>query len=276
MNVFTLKDGRTLGWCEWGPPDGRAVVFCTGAGMSGSLGFGYDHLERLGIRLIAPHRPGCASSGIHRGATLESHADDVAELLLHEKIEECHAVGFSMGSPFALALTGVCPVKSLALVAGQDQFSHPETYQLLSDDVQFMLDKRHNDAEEFERMIAAQATADWLWNFIIKTSSELDASFYTEAEFATAYRQCLHEGFIHGAESYARDLANAWGEWPVLPEDVTCPVTLWYGAFDHSDVHSPDAGVRLERRFQHSTRNFLQYAGSSVLWKHAGDILAAL
>ncbi|MGE0973319.1 alpha/beta fold hydrolase (plasmid) [Klebsiella sp. WOUb02] len=276
MKEITLKDGRTLGWCEWGPDDGVPVIFCTGAGMSGSLGFGYDHLERLGIRLIAPHRPGSGSSSIHRDKTLTSWAGDVAELLAHERIQACHVVGFSMGTPFALALTGVCEVKSLALVAGQDQFSYPETYQLLSADVKCVLDKLHHDAAEFERMIAAQATADWLWGFIINTSSEQDASFYTEAVFSAAYRQCLQEGFMQGAESYARDLVNAWGEWPVRPEEVDCPVSLWYGAFDHSDVHSPDAGASLERRFPHATRNFLPYAGNSVLWIQAGDILAAL
>lgn len=34
---LTLPDGRRLAWSEWGPADGRPVLFCTGAAMGGSL-----------------------------------------------------------------------------------------------------------------------------------------------------------------------------------------------------------------------------------------------
>ena len=42
-----LKDGRALAWSEWGPVEGLPVVFCTGAAMSGSLGFGAGELSAL-------------------------------------------------------------------------------------------------------------------------------------------------------------------------------------------------------------------------------------
>lgn len=52
-----LTDGRRLGWYEWGPCDGTPVLFCTGAAMSGSLGFGPDCLADFGLRLMAVDRP---------------------------------------------------------------------------------------------------------------------------------------------------------------------------------------------------------------------------
>lgn len=40
-----LSDGRNLSWYESGPRTGFPVIFCTGAGMSGTLGFGLEQLE---------------------------------------------------------------------------------------------------------------------------------------------------------------------------------------------------------------------------------------
>jgi hypothetical protein len=45
---ITLSDGRKLAWSEWGPENGRCVLLCSGAGMSGSLGFGVDVVHDLG------------------------------------------------------------------------------------------------------------------------------------------------------------------------------------------------------------------------------------
>jgi hypothetical protein len=47
--ALRLPDGRTLAWSRWGPPAGRPVLFCTGAGMSGSLGFALAALPALGL-----------------------------------------------------------------------------------------------------------------------------------------------------------------------------------------------------------------------------------
>lgn len=31
IGVTVLRDGRDLAWAEWGPADGRPVLFCPGA-----------------------------------------------------------------------------------------------------------------------------------------------------------------------------------------------------------------------------------------------------
>jgi pimeloyl-ACP methyl ester carboxylesterase len=78
---LVLPDGRRLAWSEWGPADGAPVVFCTGAGMSGALGFGADSLAPLGLRLIAPDRPGLGASDPDPSKTLTRVAADIAALL---------------------------------------------------------------------------------------------------------------------------------------------------------------------------------------------------
>jgi hypothetical protein len=53
-----LRDNRLLAMSEWGPVGDVPVRLCTGAGMSSWLGFGSEHVEELGIRLICIDRPG--------------------------------------------------------------------------------------------------------------------------------------------------------------------------------------------------------------------------
>lgn len=53
-NITLLPDGRRFSWYDSGPETGTPVVFCTGAGMSGSAGFGISYLADNNIRLIAP------------------------------------------------------------------------------------------------------------------------------------------------------------------------------------------------------------------------------
>ena len=62
LGTTDLPDGRRLGWAQWGPADGRPVLFFSGAAMGRALGFGTDVLDRHGIRLIAVDRPGLGAS----------------------------------------------------------------------------------------------------------------------------------------------------------------------------------------------------------------------
>lgn len=48
---LTLNDSRKISYYEAGPSAGNPILFCTGAAMSGVLGFGISELEKLNIRL---------------------------------------------------------------------------------------------------------------------------------------------------------------------------------------------------------------------------------
>jgi pimeloyl-ACP methyl ester carboxylesterase len=84
-DALRLPDGRTLAWSRWGPPTGRPVLLCTGAGMSGSLGFGLDAVPALGLQLLGIDRPGLGRSDphLHEGSPLLSTrgADVLATLV---------------------------------------------------------------------------------------------------------------------------------------------------------------------------------------------------
>lgn len=126
-NNVLLPDNRILTWYESGPEQGKPVLFCTGAGMSGLLGVDIGLLNRLNIRLIAPTRPGLGDSTFDPKKSLKSFSEDILFLLDHLCIKSINVMGFSQGAIFAMALCVYCHVNKLLIVAGQDQFDYPDT-----------------------------------------------------------------------------------------------------------------------------------------------------
>ncbi|WP_448640159.1 alpha/beta fold hydrolase [Geodermatophilus sp. URMC 63] len=269
-----LPGGRDLAWSEWGPPEGRPVLFCPGAGMSGVLGFGVDVLPELGLRLLALDRPGLGRSTHDPAKTSATWAADVGHVVRAEGLRHALGVGFSQGAPFAVALAGAGLLDAVALVAGQDDLRAQR--HLLVPEVAGMLDAVDGDPDGFEREVARSADADWLWQVIVTTAAPRDRALYEETPLGAAVRTAIDDGFGQGAAGYARDLRTALGPWPVRPEDVLIPVHLWYGAEDTSTVHSPDRGRALARRFPVVRHTVLDDEGGALLWTRARDVLAAL
>jgi pimeloyl-ACP methyl ester carboxylesterase len=276
QNTMTLADGRVLAWSEWGHDDALPVLFCTGAAMSGTLGFGTDVLRELGLKLIAIDRPGLGASDAHPDKTLLSWVDDARQFIESNHWQNVAAVGFSQGAPFALALAGHDLVQAIAIVSGQDQLDYPAFKPLLHPDVARMITAIQEDAAGFEKYFAEIATPEVLWQLIIGMSTEQDKALYLSDGFSQAYQRCLQEGFAQGAQGYARDLVNALSRWPVAPEDIMIPVDLWYGALDTSTVHSPDFGATLASRLPNASLVLDANAGGSILWTRSRDILSQL
>lgn len=274
--AIQLQDDRKLAWSEWGSEDGIPVLFCPGAGMSGSLGFGATHLPALGLRLLAIDRPGLGLSDPHPSKTLSSWVDDVRQLIHIKNLHPVLAVGFSQGAPFAFALADARLVEAIAIVSGQDELSHPSIKPLLHPDVAQMIAAVEQDAATFEQHFAQIVTWEGLWQLSINMSAERDHTLYLSDSFGQAYQRCLQEGFSQGAAGYARDLVNAMSAWFFALEDITIPVDLWYGGLDASPVHSPDFGVTLAARLPQATHILDPDAGGSILWTRSHDILLKL
>jgi pimeloyl-ACP methyl ester carboxylesterase len=99
-----LADGRWLGYTEYGDPAGIPVFLFHGTPGS-RLHFLEDDpvASEMGVRLIAPDRPGYGISDPHPTRTLLGWADDVAVLADHLGIERFAVAGASGGGPHVAA-----------------------------------------------------------------------------------------------------------------------------------------------------------------------------
>ena len=273
-NNVVLKDNRVLSWYESGPEQGIPVLFCTGAGMSGLLGVDVNILNKLNIRLITPSRAGLGDSSFDSEKTLKSFSEDIIFLLnQHLKINKFNVIGFSQGAIYAMALCKYANVNKLAIVAGQDQFDYPATNKQLISDVVNMQKQAIDSPDELVNWIKQNITANWLMDFILNYSADVDLVVYQSPDFFSVYLQCMKEAFAQGNEGYTQDLLNTLQPWGFTPEEIKIPVTLWYGMKDTSTVHSPDFGKTLFERFSHAQRHLYPDEGGSLLWTKTEDIL---
>lgn len=273
---LVLPDGRLLAWSEWGAEGDRPVLFCTGAGMSGSLGFATGEVREVGVRLVAVDRPGLGRSTPHPDRTLATWADDVTHLARELGDASPPTVGFSQGSVFALALARAGVSRATALVSGQDQLNHPPVLALLPEPLAKLVRDAATDPEGVERHLAESMTAEVLWALVMEMSAPEDRALYGSEPFAGTYRRTLAEGFAQGSRGYARDTLLSIAPWPFAPEDVPGPVDLWYGLLDTSPTHSPDFGATLAARIPGARLRLLQDEGSALLWTRGREILVDL
>ena len=271
-----LEDGRRLAWAEFGAASGRPVLFCTGAGMSGWLGFGQPCLGEFDIRLLAVDRPGLGASTPHPSKTFDSWVADIRQLAAARHLGKFGVVGFSQGAPFALALAAAGLTSAVALVSGQDELAHPGLAPLLIPDMLAMVRRAQSDPDGFQEFFESIATAEELQKLIVNLSGEVDRAVYLAPNFLPALERSLREGFAQGPSGYARDLRISLQMWPFDVLAIDVPVDLWYGGRDSSPGHSPDFGATLSRCLPQSTRVVDPGHGGSILWTRASDILAKI
>lgn len=268
-----LSDGRSLGWAEWGPPDGAPVLLCPGAATSRWLGFGADVVQGLGVRLVSVDRPGLGVSTPAPGRSFGDFADDIRQLTALRGLGRPPVVGNSQGAPFALACAVEGIVSALAVVSGADEVAAPEFATALPPDLRGLVDRTASDPAGAEAFFAGLG-ADAMWDMVMAGSPECDLAVYRDPGFAAAYRRALAEGFAHQATGYARDTVLAMGRWPFDLARIAVPVDIWYGERDTN--HSPDNGALLATRIPGADRRLVPDIGGAVLWTHAEPVLTSL
>jgi pimeloyl-ACP methyl ester carboxylesterase len=129
--AVTVRDGRRLGFCEFGVPNGHAVVWLHGTpGARRQVPLEARRFaSREGLRIIGIDRPGIGSSTPHQYESILDCTLDLEILLDCLGVGEVCTVGLSGGGPYALAIAAalrdrvpaVAVLGGVAPVAGPDR-----------------------------------------------------------------------------------------------------------------------------------------------------------
>jgi pimeloyl-ACP methyl ester carboxylesterase len=114
-----LADGRTIGYAEYGAPQGQAVIALHGTpGSRLIFAFTGAAARDRGLRIIAPDRPGYGLSDFRPCQSLTQSAEDARALADALALDRFALIGVSGGAPFAIALAATMGdrVQLLALV----------------------------------------------------------------------------------------------------------------------------------------------------------------
>lgn len=106
-----LKDGRKLGYAEFGPAAGLPLLWFHGTpGARRQIAPETRRLAlKKGVRIICIERPGVGDSTPHRHACIGDFANDVGELADAMSLDRFGVAGLSGGGPFALACAARMP-----------------------------------------------------------------------------------------------------------------------------------------------------------------------
>jgi pimeloyl-ACP methyl ester carboxylesterase len=100
-----VRDGRKLGFAEFGPPDGRPILWMHGTpGARRQIPEAVRIVaEEVGVRFIGIDRPGTGLSSPHLYESILDHTADLEILVDQLRVQEMAVIGLSGGGPYALA-----------------------------------------------------------------------------------------------------------------------------------------------------------------------------
>src|SRR5215471_3904851 len=127
--VFRLRDGRVLGYAEYGDPRGKPVFFFHGLPGSRRQRHPDDSIAiELGARIITVDRPGYGLSEFQPGRTLLDWPGDVAQLADGLHLDQFAAIGLSGGGPYLLSCAYTMPerITSASVISGMGPVESPE------------------------------------------------------------------------------------------------------------------------------------------------------
>lgn len=283
-NEIVLPDGRTLAFAEFGEPDGEPVLYFHGAPACRlePLLIGNEVLRRLGLRVIAPDRPGMGGSPFRPGRALLDWPADVTALADALSLDRFAVLGNSGGGPY----TAVCAAKiperlhAAVIVSGGWRMDWPEAKENLPfpNRLTLLLARR----APFLLRLLLGMMGDIIQGEREKELAQLkkrvpaaDYAAFAEPGRLEAFGQMMREALRQGAEGAAWDLGLYVRDFGFSLDEIRMPLTLFHG---EQDTNAPIAMVR-RAVAQLPTARLVTYeneAHLSTLCNHMDEIAQAL
>lgn len=125
---LVLRDGRRLGYTEYGRSDGEPILYFHGhPGSRLEASLAHEAAAAFGFRVIALDRPGYGLSDFQHGRAITDWPADVAQAADALGIDSFSVAGASGGGPYALACAWRLPgrVVRAAVISGVGPFRVP-------------------------------------------------------------------------------------------------------------------------------------------------------
>ncbi len=246
-STITLADGTQLAYAHVGASDGAPVLYCHGTPSSRlEVTVGLEEAaHRLGLRIIAPDRPGCGRSPFVR-YRVRDYPRLVAGFLDALGIDRVAIIGVSGGGRYAAACAAEWAdrVRRLALVASTASPELPGVRATWTKD---------------DRLVYGLAVrAPWLLRaYLAKLSRELrtdplalfklfsdlsppDRAVMARPGMPEALQRVVREALRPGCRGVTHDFALEAQPWRVDLRSIHVPVDVWHGQED--TLVSPEQG----------------------------------
>jgi pimeloyl-ACP methyl ester carboxylesterase len=278
--VLSLRDGRVLGYAEYGDPTGKPVFFFHGLPGSRRQRHPDDSIAtELGARIIAIDRPGYGLSDFQQGRKLLDWPDDVAQLADSLKIDRFAAIGVSGGGPYLLACAYKMPERmtSATVISGMGPVDDPEAMKGMLPSMRLGLGIAPRVPWGFVRLaldpVAKMVSRNpsGAKKLVPSSAPEADKKAFARPEVQEVDRQDLVEAYRKGAQGAFWEVVTLATPWGFRLEDIHKKIHLWHG---EEDITVPQhMGRYVARTLPDCESRFYPGEGHTLMYNYWREIL---
>ena len=280
-NEFSLRDGRTLGYAEYGDPNGKPVFFFHG--LPGS------RLQRhpdesiaigLGARIITIDRPGYGLSDFQQGRTLLDWPNDIAQLADSLHIDRFAAIGLSGGGPYLLSCAYKMPerITTATVISGMGPIDDADALNSMLPSMRLGLGIAPKVPWGFVRLaldpIARLISRNPLGakKLLPSSAPEADKKAFARPDIQKVDRQDLSEAYRKGAQGALWDVILLAKPWGFRLQEIKKKIFLWHGEED--TTVPPQMGRYVARSLSDCRSTFYPGEGHTLIYNYWREILA--
>lgn len=228
-SIVTAPDGRELGVCHWGDPEGARLFWLHGTPGSRLLRQpGTAYLDR-GLHVVTYDRPGYGLSTRQPRRNVADAAADVAAIADSLGWDQFAVAGVSGGAPHALAATALLDdrvTRCATVVGGAPADAEGLDFYAGMDDESRVYNEIAREGDDDALVKEYQEVRTWLREGM----PDVEASGEVKAMLRSAFEEALRPGpggFIDDEKCMARS-------WGFSLSDIRAPVRLMFAREDSS------------------------------------------
>ena len=274
-HTLRLRDGRVLGYAEYGDPAGTPWFFHHGGGDCRRLiALVSDAAAKSGVRVIAPDRWGISLSDPRPNGTLLDWPDDMLELADALGIETFVVCGGGIGAAFALACAYKMPAERLTATV---------VTELVSPGLPGYVPRALVWVPQYAPWIVAQVlklrvrslerSPDKNWQRRLDKAQAGTRALYEQPGMQKFWQDMQLEAYRRGTQGVAREFMLAARPWGFALRDVHAQVHLWQ---PENDKPAADAARTVTSQLPACNATFVQDADRLWTFSHAEEIFASM
>jgi pimeloyl-ACP methyl ester carboxylesterase len=233
---ITLRDARKLGYAEYGDPYGLPLVYLHGFNASRlewafvAAGVG---IEALGLRVIAPDRPGMELSTFQPKRRILDWLDDLVTLADALGLDRFRLMGMSGGAPYAAACAYKIPDRLIrvGIVSGMGPAGAPGA----RDGASMTLPLMNGIVRRVLLTLSARTAAGRPEKYLApmkERMSEPDRAYLDQPGLEELFMDSTRESFRQGSGGVGYEAGLYARAWDFEPGDIAKEIYLWHGEED--------------------------------------------
>lgn len=278
-----LKDGRRLGFAEYGDPTGKPVIMFHDLWGNRTLRHPDDTiLKQLGVRLIGIDRPGYGMSTRKPNHNLMDMVDDTMMLAKGLNISKFAVLGYSAGAPYALACAYRFPeiITGCAIVSSLPPMDDAQGFQAVNANYARLFQLAQN-MEPFFRILMrgffwfdVRRDPAYYIKELTATMPSIDQNIMSTPQVFDSRRMMWDEIQKNGSDAFVDEMVTLVKSWGFRLQSVRVPVDIWWGESD--TMSAPVVGKRMADFIPNSTLHLEPQAGHLILFSHWQAILESI